>query len=260
LPDLQEYHINYYKVDLKLGLRRKAVTERLVSGESAEMYLKAICELTAIEPLVPISTLADRLGISVVSATEMVHRMRTQGLLEHKRYKGVRLTKEGRREALDIVRSHRLWERFLVDHLKLPWEDSHDLACQLEHAASPEVVEALSEYLGQPSHCPHGNPIPTSGGTINAQTGIPLDNFDIGKCGIVMLIHPETNAALSYFASHGIKPGVRISVKSIDLFDQLWTLEVAGKEAVISKSMVSRVYVQLVDESAESRINAKGHS
>jgi len=69
------------------------VGERVVSGESAEMYLKTICELTAIDPLVPISALADRLGISVVSATEMVHRMQGQGLLEHKRYKGVRLTK-----------------------------------------------------------------------------------------------------------------------------------------------------------------------
>ena len=236
------------------------MTERLVTGESAEMYLKAICELTAIEPLVPISTLADRLGISVVSATEMVHRMRTQGLLEHKRYKGVRLTKEGRREALDIVRSHRLWERFLVDHLKLPWEDSHDLACQLEHTASPEVVEALSAFLGQPTHCPHGNPIPTSGGTIEAQAGIPLDRLEIGKCGIVILIRPETSAALSYLASHGIKPGVRISVKSINGFDQLWTVEVAGHEEVISKSMISRVFVQLVADPVEGKGNAKGHS
>lgn len=235
------------------------MTERLVTGESAEMYLKAICELTAIEPLVPISTLADRLGISVVSATEMVHRMRTQGLLEHKRYKGVRLTKEGRREALDIVRSHRLWERFLVDHLKLPWEDSHDLACQLEHTASPEVVEALSAFLGQPTHCPHGNPIPTSEGTIDSQAGIPLDRLEIGKCGIVTLIRPETNAALSFFASHGIKPGIRILVKSINGFDQLWTLQVAGKEEVISKSMISRVFVQLVADPVEGKVNAKGH-
>jgi DtxR family Mn-dependent transcriptional regulator len=236
------------------------VSERIVTGESAEMYLKTICELTTIEPLVPISALADRLGISVVSATEMVHRMRDQGLLEHKRYKGVRLTKDGKREALDIIRRHRLWERFLVDQLKLPWEDSHDLACQLEHAAGPEVVEAMAAFLGQPEHCPHGNPIPSAEGTMNVLPGLALETLEPGERGIVLLIRPETNAALAYLASHGIRPGIHLLVKSINAFDQLWVLEIEGKEEVLSKAMVSRVVVQLLDDPTEGQEDVKGRS
>jgi DtxR family Mn-dependent transcriptional regulator len=236
------------------------VSERIVTGESAEMYLKTICELTTIEPLVPISALADRLGISVVSATEMVHRMGDQGLLEHKRYKGVRLTKEGKREALDIIRRHRLWERFLVDQLKLPWEDSHDLACQLEHAAGPEVVEAMAAFLGQPMHCPHGNPIPTAEGTMDVLPGVALETLEPGECGVVLLIRPESNAALSYLASHGIKPGVHLSVKSINAFDQLWILEIEGKEEVLSKAIVSRVVVKLLDDPTGGQEDGKEHS
>ena len=231
--------------------------ERLATGESVEMYLKAICELTAIEPLVPISTLADRLGISVVSATEMVHRMRDQDLLEHKRYKGVRLTSKGRKVAFEVIRSHRLWERFLVDYLKLPWEDAHDMACQLEHAASPEVVDAMSAFLGEPTHCPHGNPIPDSKGTMTLTPGIPLDRLRPSQRGSVLLIRPETNAALAYLASHGIRPGVDVSVKSINTFDRLWTLEIDGQEEVISQSMISRIVIKMMADSTEGEEDQK---
>ena len=231
--------------------------EQITHGESAQMYLKAICELTTIDPLVPISSLAERLGISVVSATEMVHRMRDQSLLEHMRYKGIRLTEKGKGEALDIIRRHRIWERFLVDKLKLPWEDSHDLACQLEHATGSEVIEAMATFLGQPSFCPHGNPIPTSEGGMKVPPGIPLESLDPDESGIVLRIRPETKAALSYLASHGIMPGVQITVKSINNFDQLWTLEIQGKEEVVSKAMISRVVVGLDDESPKNLENGR---
>jgi DtxR family Mn-dependent transcriptional regulator len=233
------------------------VSERIATGESGEMYLKTIAELTTIEPLVPISALADRLGISVVSATEMVHRMCDQGLLEHKRYKGVRLTKDGKREALDIIRRHRLWERFLVDHLKMAWEDSHDIACQLEHAAGPEVIEAMDAFLGRPTHCPHGNPIPTAEGTIHVLPGLALDTLKPGEHGIVLLIRPETNPALSYLVSHGIRPGVPVTVKSINNFDHLWCLDIAGQEQILSKAMVSRIVVRMLDDPTISQKDEK---
>ncbi|OGO19060.1 MAG: hypothetical protein A2Z14_16045 [Chloroflexi bacterium RBG_16_48_8] len=235
------------------------MSERVATGESAEMYLKAICELMTTDPLVPISSLADRLGISVVSATEMVHRMRDQDLLEHKRYKGVRLTEEGRRGALDIIRRHRLWERFLVDKLKLPWEVSHDLACQLEHATGAEVVEAMATFLGEPTHCPHGNPIPTPDGTMTFRPGLSLETLKPDENCIVLRIRPETNAALSYLASHGMMPGVQVIVKSINAFDHLWTLEIGGQEEILSKAMVSRVVVQLVDDPTEDQEVEKEH-
>jgi len=233
------------------------VNDNVSMGESLEMYLKTIYELTVINPLVPISALADRLGISVVSATEMVHRMREQGLLEHKHYKGVRLTENGRRESLDIIRRHRLWERFLVDKLELPWEISHNLACQLEHATGSEVVEAMSKFLSEPTHCPHGNPIPTSDGIMAIHPGLPLESLKPGEICIVSRIHPETNAALSYLASHGMLPGVQVLVKSINTYDQLWTLEIGGHEEIVSQAMISRVVVELADDPSHSQEQRK---
>jgi DtxR family Mn-dependent transcriptional regulator len=236
------------------------MAEQMTHGETAQMYLKAICELSTTDPLVPISSLAERLGISVVSATEMVHRMRDQRLLEHKRYKGIRLTEKGKGEALDIIRRHRIWECFLVDKLKLAWEDSHDLACQLEHAAGSEVIEAIATFLGQPTSCPHGNPIPTPEGGLKVTPGIPLESLEPDESGIVLGIRPETKAALSYLASHGIMPGIHITVKSINKFDRLWTLVIQGKEVVISKAMISRVVVGLDDESPKNHEKGKERS
>jgi DtxR family Mn-dependent transcriptional regulator len=135
-------------------------------GESAEMYLKSIYELMDETQVVPISMLAERLGITVVSATEMVHRMQDQGFVEHVPYKGVTLTQNGQLSARAILRRQRLWECFLFEELNLPWERVYDLACKLEHAAGPEVTEALAAQLNEPARCPHGNPIPNAEGEV----------------------------------------------------------------------------------------------
>jgi DtxR family Mn-dependent transcriptional regulator len=216
---------------------------QLTYGESAEMYLKAIGELTLEEPLIPISNLADRLGISPVSATEMVHRIVEQGLVEHERYKGVRLTDTGRRRAMKVIRRHRLWERFLTDKLGLPWEDVHDLACRLEHAAGQSVTEALAEFLAEPPLCPHGNPIPSTKGDLAVKKGVQLDTLRRGDGGIILRIRPETQEVLSLFAEKGIKPGLRIVVASVDEIDGLRTISIDGKENILGRRMSSHIVV-----------------
>jgi DtxR family Mn-dependent transcriptional regulator len=134
-------------------------------NESTEMYLKTVRELAiANQGPVPISALAEQMGVSNVSATEMVHRLRNQGLLDHVPYKGVTLTPEGQRRTTELVRSHHMWEWFLFNTLGLSWAQSHDLACRLEHATDSIVTEALAAFLGHPQHCPHGNPVPDSAG------------------------------------------------------------------------------------------------
>jgi DtxR family Mn-dependent transcriptional regulator len=227
------------------------MNERVIQGESAEMYLKTICELNSLSPLVPISTLAERLGISVVSATEMVHRMVDQDLVEHERYKGIQLTKEGRRQALDIIRRHRLWECFLEEKLKLAWEDTHDVACQLEHAADQHVVDALSDFLGHPTTCPHGNPIPSSEGEIYIAPEIPLSSLQVGGTGVVLRIRPETKTVLTYLSSRGIKPGAQIEVKTNNEYDQLWTILVDGKQEVLGQNILARIILAASEGSSE---------
>ena len=133
-------------------------------GPSPEMYLKSLWELSSDGEPVGIASVAARLGISPVSASEMIHRLEERQLVQYQRYRGVRLTRLGWEHARSLIRRHRLWERFLADELGLPWESVHDLACELEHAVGAEVTEALADRLGQPSTCPHGNPIPTASG------------------------------------------------------------------------------------------------
>lgn len=216
-------------------------------GESAEMYMKTICELTTEAEVVPISTLADRLGISPISATEMVHRMRESLLVEHKRYKGVHLTKSGRTKALAIIRRHRLWEDFLFKKLNMPWDEVHDLACQLEHAAGVAVVNALDRFLGQPSSCPHGNPIPSVEGILEVQAGVQLDTLLPGQAGHILRIRPESKAVLSHLGSHGLKPGALIEILSIDTFAKLWTIRMEEKTEIIGQAIASRIVLKLTD-------------
>lgn len=212
-------------------------------GESAEMYLKSIGELTVEQPLIPISTLANRLGISAVSATEMVHRFEDAELVEHKRYKGIRLTDEGKRRAMIVIRRHRLWERFLTDRLNLPWEEVHDLACRLEHAAGQSVTEALATYLEEPAYCPHGNPIPNTEGELEVEVGIQADHLRQGEGGEVLRIRPESREVLANFAETGIKPGVHVRIKSVDDLDGLRTLEIKGKEYILGQRMTSHIVI-----------------
>jgi DtxR family Mn-dependent transcriptional regulator len=221
-----------------------AVHDKAREGESAEMYLKTIFELTVAEPLVPISILADRLGISPVSATEMIHRMKSQALIEHERYKGVHLTDRGAIRAQRILRRHRLWERFLADHLHLPWESVHDFACRLEHASGRKIVEALAEFLNNPQVCPHGNPIPSAGGEMALPSGVSLNKLQPGDRGLVERITPESSAVLTYAAHRNIKPGVEVSIRSVNEYDQLRTLYINNKEEVISESITARIFLR----------------
>lgn len=223
------------------------MSEIAALGESAEMYMKTICELTSEAEVVPISTLADRLGISPISATEMVHRMRENQLVEHKRYKGVHLTKSGRIKALAIIRRHRLWEVFLFYKLNMPWDEVHDLACQLEHAAGFTVVNALDRFLGRPSSCPHGNPIPSAEGTLKIQTGVQVDMLLPGQRGHILRVRPESKAVLSYLAAHGLKPGTPIEILTIDQFAKLWTIRTEDMTDIIGQSIASRIVLKLAD-------------
>ncbi|MCJ7714989.1 MAG: metal-dependent transcriptional regulator [Anaerolineales bacterium] len=135
-------------------------------SESKEMYLKSIFELAEGEEPVAVSLLAKRVGVSPVSAAEMVKRLEESKLIVHTLYKGVALTDTGLQRALIVVRRQRLWGRFLADHLKITWSQIYDISCRLEHATDETVTEALAEFLGNPTTCPHGHPIPDANGTV----------------------------------------------------------------------------------------------
>ncbi len=211
-------------------------------NESVEMYLKTISELSEDDALVPISALAEQLGVSTVSATEMVHRLREQGLLDHTPYKGVTLTKDGGRRACRVIRRHRLWERFLADYLGLPWQQVHDFACQLEHATADEVTEALAIFLGHPQTCPHGNPIPSPDWDTPPVVDQPLDEWSPGDQGTITRIHPESILLLDYLAGRGIQPGKLVTFTEVAPFNGPLMMEIGGETHALGREIAAHIF------------------
>lgn len=208
------------------------------------MYLKTVSELAPQGAIVAISALARRLGVSTVSATEMIHRLEDQELVEHLPYKGIHLTAEGQRLATEIERSHRLWERFLVDYLNLPWDEVHDMACRLEHATDNTVVDALDAFLGHPATCPHGNPIPQPGEPLTAGEEITLAALEPEESGRILAIRPESGVLLKYLARNELKPGRLFTVTEIAPFNGPIMLDVDGKTRAVGQEVAEHILVE----------------
>ena len=209
-------------------------------GPSPEMYLKSLFELARGGAPVPISALADRLGHSVVSATEMVHRLQRRGMVAHQPYRGARLTPAGADHARALLRRHRLWERFLTDELQLPWESVHDLACQLEHAVGEEVTDALDRRLGSPATCPHGNPIPRTGAAASPSAR-SLADLQPGERANLVAVHPESGPVLTYLAQHGLVPGADVRLESIEPTDGLRVVRTAAGAVALGPELAARL-------------------
>ncbi len=212
-------------------------------NESVEMYLKSVSELTmGADGLAPISALADRMGISAVSATEMVHRLVDQGLFEHQPYKGVALTRQGDELANQIIRRHRLWECFLSDQLGMAWQAVHDYACEMEHATPDEVVDMLAQFLGDPTTCPHGNPIPGAEGRMPLLTDCPLNLWDKGDKGTITRLYPESLLLLDYAASQNIRPGQSVVCEGAAPFRGPLNMQIGGEPHVIGREVAAHIF------------------
>jgi DtxR family Mn-dependent transcriptional regulator len=210
------------------------------------MYLKSLYELSRANEPVSIAEVAVRMGVTPVSASEMIHRLERGRLVIHRRYHGVRLTGGGREHAVRLIRRHRLWECFLHDELGLPWEAVHDQACELEHATSDEVTEALAVRLGHPPRCPHGNPIPDPQRNVTTDAASPLAALDEGESGVLVSIHPETTATLAYLAAHDFPPGRQFTVHRIEPTDRLYLLRHEGGTIAVGPELAGRLHVQRV--------------
>lgn len=217
-------------------------------NESAEMYLKTVSELAVGDTPVAISALAGRLGVSAVSATEMVHRLQENGLIAHRPYKGITLTEDGRHQAAGVIRSHRLWECFLVDHLQLPWDEVHELACRLEHATDPQVTDALDVYLDNPLTCPHGSPIPASDGTIIEANDLPLASLCPGQSAVISRIHPEIPELLSYLSDLGLTTGAHVTLKELAPFQGPLVLLVRDDIRYLGEEGAAHIFVNHIEE------------
>jgi DtxR family transcriptional regulator, Mn-dependent transcriptional regulator len=178
-------------------------------SSAVQDYAKAIYSLEQRRDGTAVSTnaLAERLGVSAASASSMVKRLDGLGLVEHVPYKGVALTDRGTKIALEVLRHHRLLERFLAQELNVPWDRVHDEAEVLEHVLSEELEELIAVKLGHPTIDPHGDPIPTAELEIVERVTIAMDGLDVGDRGLFVRVSDSDPEMLRYLGARGIAPG-----------------------------------------------------
>ena len=203
-------------------------------SRSAEDYLKAVYSLNERGEAAGTNELARALDVQPASVSGMIRRLAEEGLLEHEPYRGVRLTAEGSREALRILRRHRIIESFLVRCLGFDWEDVHAEAERLEHAASDRLVDRMAEAMGNPTTDPHGAPIPNRHGKIAATPWPRLDEVAAGTRVTVRSVSDEDPERLRYFKSVSVVPGAQALVQRSGMDGGPVTLIVDGASESLS--------------------------
>jgi DtxR family Mn-dependent transcriptional regulator len=216
--------------------------------ESIEEYVEGIWRLEREMESVGTGEVATYMNVSPASATTMLKRLTALGLVEHLPYQGVKCTEKGEILAINLLRKHRLVERLLVDFLELPWDGVHDLACKLEHYISMDVADRISRALGDPTTCPHGNPVDATfeDGSIrllDAVAGEPL---------AVVKVTDEREEFLAYVFDAGLIPGAKLSIEQKSPFGDVVTLLVDGKDrpVAVGKEVLTSVFVSRVEGAA----------
>ena len=211
-----------------------------------EDYLKAIYELERVTGSAGTNEIAAALAIAPASVSGMLKRLSEQGLIEHERYRGVRLTDAGRRAALGTIRRHRVIEAYLAQALGYPWDRVHDEAERLEHAASDELVDRMAAAIGEPRHDPHGAPIPSREGRVEERALESLATRSPGESVRVIRVGDEDGERLRYLAELGIVPGAVVRVTACAPFGGPITLLVGRAERLVGPALASHVMVEPV--------------
>jgi len=212
---------------------------------TVEEYLESIYRLEEKKGSAKTGDLAKELNVTLGTITNTIENMEKQNLVIHKPYKGVKLTKKGRKLALDVVRRHRLSERLLTDILRLEWSKAHDAACKLEHAiADKDIIKPLEEALGKPKTCPHGNPIPTASGKVVEEKSELLTSLNLGEEGTIVKITDERPDLLQYLATLGLVPGANVQIEEKAPFNGPIMVKVMGASYALGRNVASVIWVR----------------
>lgn len=212
-------------------------------SRSDREVLKAVYRLTKTEDGAHTGTLADRMGVSPGTATTAIKRLDERGLLQHQPYRGVQLTKKGRRAAVGAIRRHRIVERFLSDMLGYPWNEADRLAGAFEHELPQEVEDRLFVALHRPSTCPHGFPIPEPDDA-DIPDLPPLYALQPGDIAVVAVPGSTDPEVVEFLASLGLKPGVRVEIREKHPFDGPLVLRVDGKDRTVGERVANQIFVR----------------
>lgn len=217
-----------------------------VATVAVENYLKHMLLLSdGDDELVPMGKLAGALAVVPGTVTAMVKALADGGLVEHQPRHGVRLTHEGRRVALNVLRKHRLVETFLVNVLKMDWAKVHDEAEQLEHAISDEVLDRLDALLGHPQTDPHGDPIPSRQGKLSSQVYATLATCVTDRPLRIVRITEQSEEFLQFAEQNGLQPGTAVRVTDRNLTAGLVTLrKPTGRPVALSVAAAGKILVE----------------
>ena len=214
---------------------------------AVEDYAKAIYALQrrAAGGTVATNDLAERLGVTPASASSMAKKLAEMGLVEHAPYKGVKLTAPGQRVALEVLRHHRLLELYLAEHLDVPWDRVHEEAEALEHVISEDLEARIAAKLGNPTHDPHGDPIPSAELVIDEGDTRALESLAVGDRATFVRVSDSDPEMLRYLARRGIHIGDAFELVDRQPFDGPLTLRFAAGEEVIGGQLARSMRVEL---------------
>lgn len=213
-----------------------------------ENYLKAIYTLHEKSgAMVTTSELADSLKVSAASVTDFIKKIAAKKLVTYEKSKGVKLTDTGKMVAVNIIRKHRLWEVWLVDKLHFKWDEVHDIAEQLEHVVSDELINHLDKHLGYPATDPHGDLIPDAKGRFAKNMSKPLLECKTGDKVKFMGVTNHSNEFLQYLTKNNLHLGDEITVEFVESFDSTFSVKVNRRDnKTFSKEVVKNLLVTVI--------------
>lgn len=212
---------------------------------SEENYIKAIHRLQRQDGTVSTNEMANELKTKPASVTDMMKKLKAKKLIHYQPYQGFRLTADGSKVALGIIRRHRLWEFFLAEKLKFTWDEVHEVAEELEHVSNKKLIDKLDEYLGFPRVDPHGDPIPDANGKIETIKKIRLTELPENMVATVSNVKDQSSAILELLEHKKIAIGTAIEIKKKFAFDDSVEIKI-GRQPVfsISKQLAENIFVQ----------------
>jgi DtxR family transcriptional regulator, Mn-dependent transcriptional regulator len=212
---------------------------------SEENYLKTLFKLGNKQvKKVNNVALSKELGLNPATVLEMVRKLSQKSLVQLASDKTIQLTDKGKKRALLTIRKHRLWEVFLVDKLQYKWNEVHELAEQLEHIESADMIDRLEAFLGYPPFDPHGDPIPDKNGKLKPNASVPLSSGQKGKTYVVMNLAETEDQFLNYLSKLNIKPGTKIKITDINEYDASLSVLISKKEIQLTDKVAKNILVQ----------------
>lgn len=217
----------------------------LALSRSEEDHIKAIHTLVNVHAKASTNAISERLSTKASSVTDMLKKLADKGFVKHQPYHGVRLTSKGQVLALHLVRKHRLWETFLVERLGFDWAEVHEVAEQLEHITSDQLVDRLDEYLGHPAFDPHGDPIPDRNGRVQERATTPLGACKAGDRVRIALVGESNDALLQLLSEKGLRLGSVLTLETVHAFDGSLDVRVkSGGHLTLSAQVAAHLHVE----------------